>query len=615
MKRVFYATAAASTLGALAAPQLSAQEAFQLDEITVLANIGGVDANRTGTSVSVLEGAELHKSGGTAVSDKLNNLAGISVSRNGPIGTQTTLTIRGVNQNNIAVRYEGIDIADPSGTQVSYDFGGLTTGAINKIDVLRGTQSALFGSQAVGGAVLMQGKRATGLGTSVDTQFEVGSYGTTQVSADLSIASNRGELSFGLGRYATQGFSAFEENGRVDAEADGYEETRLNFFASHNLGEATTLELAGFASESKSEFDNNFNGVISDAENVTARTSRGVRLSVIQQVGDVKVTGTVSRFSIDRQLDLSGFLLPYEGLRDNARIEAAFTLGQAIDVVAGVERKVETFQDIEQVRATHVNSSFAQILYAIDGNNDVTMSLRHDEHSAFGGRWSGRLSGAHRVSGNTVLRWSAGTGYRAPSNYELYGFYTVSGSKILVGDPNLQVEKAKSLDLGIEHEFSSAKVAATLFFLEADNLLDYSRTSFTYVQRHGVAQRRGLELSGEFNIRDGLKALGAYSYTATSLNVPLDSSGWGVQVPRHKAALGISWAALQNFDLGLEITASADKPTVRDSAVTNFSAVHRLTDTAEAYLRIENLFDKQYQTISGYGTSDRAFYFGLRASF
>lgn len=610
------ASTALSTAPALA---LAQELAFDLDPIVVFSNIEGVEADRTGTAFTILDTEDLQTNGETAVADELNGLPGVSAARTGPVGTQTTVTIRGVNQNNIAVRYEGIDIADPSGTQVAFDFGGLTTGSVGRIDVLRGSQSALFGSQAVGGAILMQGKRASGLGTQVDTQLEFGSYGTRHASVDLMMASDRGELSFGIGRYETNGFSAWDENGRPGAEPDGYEESRMNFFASHDIGETTTLELAGFLSDSESEFDSNFGGTFYDTANVNSTTKRGLRMSAIQEMGAVEVTGTLSRFDIDRALDYDGYVVPFEGQRDTAQLQAAFSIGQSVEAVAGLEHEKETYVDDFQSRSTYTNSAFAEAVYAIDADNDVTASLRYDNHSAFGGQWAGRLNGAHRLNEATTLRWSAGTGYRAPSNYELYGFYIDTSATppepVLVGDPTLGVEKSQSFDIGIERELSKGRISATLFYLEASDLLDYSYASGTYVQRTGTAKRRGIEVAGEWDATERLGLSGAYTYTDTSLNVALDSSGWSVGVPRHKLALGLDWQATDRLNTGLDMIAAADKPGVSDHIVFDMSATYAINDAVDAYLRVENLFNREYQTIAGYGTSDRAAYFGLRASF
>lgn len=616
MKRTLLASAA---LAALATAPALAEEVYELDTIEVLANIEAVDAARTGAAVTVLSEDELTANGETALIEEMEGLPGITVSRNGPIGTQATVAIRGVNQNNIAVRYEGIDISDPSSTQVAFDFGGLTTGMLGRVDILRGSQSALLGSQAIGGAILMQGRRAEGIGQSFEAQAEIGSYNTRQTWLSWVQATETSELSLGYGHYQTDGFSAWDENGRANPEDDGYEEDRLNLYYRQLLGEATTLEVAGFFSKSVGEFDDNFSGFFFDSANVNTRYQRGARLSLSHDFDGVEVTGTLSRFDIDRTLDYSGYIIPYEGRRDTAQIKAAFSPTNSLDVVVGAEHKKETFVDAYQSRSTTTDSVFAEGLYAIDMNNDITLSLRHDTHSAFGGQWSARLNGAHRIGNGVTLRWSGGSGYRAPSNYELYGFYidtsTTPPTNVLVGDPTLGVEKSRSFDIGVEKDFGAGKVAVTAFYLEARDLIDYSFTTDTYVQRSGKARRRGLEFSGEWQVSEALNFSGAYTLTKTSLSAPLDSSGWATTVPRHALRTSLAWQAGEKLSIGGDVILMADKPGVSSYAVANMAATYQINDALEAYLRIDNLFNREYQAISGYGTSDRAAYFGIRASF
>ena len=146
------ATALAALATGLATPA-AAQDAFAIDEIVVSANLGETEASRTGTSVTVLTAEEIEKTGETRLTDLLARLPGVGVLARGPLGTQTGLTIRGVSQNYIKVLVDGIDVADPSGPQVAYDFGRLTSFGVDRIEVLRGSQSALYGTQAIGGVI------------------------------------------------------------------------------------------------------------------------------------------------------------------------------------------------------------------------------------------------------------------------------------------------------------------------------------------------------------------------------------------------------------------------------------------------------------------------------
>ena len=597
----------------------TAQQIINLEEITFSANLREIPLNRTGSAVTVITEEDLAEFQDMGVVNALTRVPGVAIGRRGPLGTQAGVTIRGVNQNNIAVRFEGIDITDPTSTQVSYDFGGLTLGGIGRIEVLRGSQSALYGAQAIGGAILLQGKRPSVDGPQSAFTIEAGSYKTHKLAYDYALATERSEFSLGLGRVKTDGFSAWDAHGRPNAIDDGFEEKRASLFFSHMLTDDTKLEMAAFWRESNADFDNEFSGVFSEGDNSVFKRERGARLGLTHDFGTFSLTADLSRFAVDRTMDYSGFVIPYTGSRDAAKVELAFGAGVAWDVVAGVERRIERYRDSNQEEQVAINSLYGQISYAPSDAHDLTFSGRYDKHSEFGGNFSGRVTGVHRFDETMRLRWSAGTGYRAPSNYELYGFYVDTSVSppvnVLVGDPTLGVERSQSYDIGVEKDFSAGSVAATVFYLRARDLLDYSFTTDRYVQRTGAASRRGIELSGQWNVTPDFTLSGAYTYTSTKMNVALDSSGWAALVPRHTLNVTANWRVNERLGVAANLQGSMKKPDVSDYAVVDMIASYELRDGIDAYLRIENLFNKQYQQVRGYGTSDRAFYLGVASRF
>ena len=597
----------------------AAQDIINLEEITFSANLAPSSVARIGSAVTVLTQNDLSSFHETSVLGPLSRVPGVAVAQRGPLGTQAGVTIRGVNQNNIAVSYEGIDITDPTGTQVAFNFGSLTLGGIGRLEVLRGSQSALYGSQAIGGAILMQGRRPWGEGPQSAFTIEAGSYKTLKLAYDYTLSTERSEFSLGLGRVKTDGFSAWDARGRPDAIADGFQEKRANLFYSLRLTEATTLELAGFWLSSAADFDDAFGSFFAEADNTEFKRQRGLRFGLAHEFDAFTLSADVSRLAINRVLEFPWGSLPYRGSRDAAKLELAFNLGAAWNVIAGAERKIERYRDNTQSEQIAVNSIYVQGNYAPDDANDLTFSGRYDRHSAFGGNLSGRITGVHRFSEDFRLRWSAGTGYRAPSNYELYGFYVDDFASppvnVMVGDPSLQIERSHSFDIGVEQDFSDGRFGATAFFVRARDLLDYSLASFTFVQRNGTSARYGIELSGAWALTDTVEVSGAYTYTRTSMNVALDSSGWGTSVPRHVLNLGANWQVNDRLGITASMTAVAKKPDLKDYAVANLAASYELREGIDAYLRIENLFNKQYQQVANYGTSDRAFYLGVASRF
>jgi vitamin B12 transporter len=158
-------------------------------------------------------------------------------------------------------------------------------------------------------------------------------------------------------------------------------------------------------------------------------------------------------------------------------------------------------------------------------------------------------------------------------------------------------------------------IQATLFFVEAEDIIDFSFGENRYVQRDGTSTRRGIELGGSYDIADGWIVDGAYTYTDSFSDVTLDSSGWTLAVPRHTLSATVSGEIAPRWTLALAGEFQADRPELDDFAVFDSTVAYEITDGIDAYLRVENLLDTQYQTVPGYGTSDRAFYVGLRASF
>jgi len=160
-----------------------AQDIIELDEITVTAGYTDTNISDTGASVSVLQSDDLQNAT-TSIVQTFETVPGVSLTTSGGLGTQTYITVRGLNQNYVAVRVDGMDVTDPSGTQVAYDFGGLNAMGFGQAEFLKGSQSAIFGSEAVAGVVNLKSLASNELGERGSLTFETGSYGT--VAANLS---------------------------------------------------------------------------------------------------------------------------------------------------------------------------------------------------------------------------------------------------------------------------------------------------------------------------------------------------------------------------------------------------------------------------------------------
>lgn len=613
------ATALAALATGLATPA-AAQDAFAIDEIVVSANLGETEASRTGTSVTVLTAEEIEKTGETRLTDLLARLPGVGVLARGPLGTQTGLTIRGVSQNYIKVLVDGIDVADPSGPQVAYDFGRLTSFGVDRIEVLRGSQSALYGTQAIGGVISLGTALPEEEGVAQEAAVEAGSYGTLTGRYGYGIRNGASALGFTLSHVRADGYSAANE-ADGNTEADGHEASRLSLRGETVLGEVS-LGIAAFVETAEGEYDADefdpvtFARVYIDGtpDDLTKALSRGARLSLGFDAAGFAHEVALSGYAIDRRLwgttAFGPFEFNFEGSRTGLSWVAARDLGTG-QLTLGAEASREAFANTDSFGtdtsdASNTRGTFAEYDVALGTTVDLTLSLRADDHSAFGTYSTGRVAAAWRVTPDTTLRASVGTGFRAPSGYELYGPY---------GDATLEPEESTSLDLGIERRFGEAGfVRATLFRIETENLIDYSFPN--YFQTTGTTLRKGLELEGGAEVTDRLRLTGAYTFTDSENPAGLSAGNtWNSGFGRHQLALGLDADLTDRLTASFGLLHVAERPTLPDYTVANATFTYDLGNASEAYLRLENLTDEQYELVDGYGTSGRAVYVGLRARF
>ncbi|WP_343079440.1 TonB-dependent receptor plug domain-containing protein [Ostreiculturibacter nitratireducens] len=606
-----FALLAATT--ALAAPA-AAQSVYEIEEIVVSANLEETEAERTGASVTVVTEEDLKATGETRLVEFLSRLPGVTIRTTGPIGGQAGLSIRGASQNYVAVLVDGIDVTDPSRTQVAFDFGGLTTADVSRIEVLRGSQSALYGSRAVGGVINITTRRATEEGISQTFAAEAGSYNSARLSYGFARKAGATDYALTLSHAQTDGFSAADENAG-NTEDDGYRADRVSLTVNHALENGAVLSFSGFVEDSEGDYDevDFLTGLPFDGtpDETTDALAVGLRGAVAFSTGAIDHTVAATFYRIDRQYATVTAFGPanyaYTGTRHKLAWQGATDLGSNTRLVFGADVTHERYEQRGDYgsadRSSTIAGVVAEVSHAFTSDLDVTATLRHDDHSRFGGFTTGRLSAAYRPTDDLILRAVAATGFRAPSNYELYGDF--------VGNPDLEAEQSRSFELGAEYLLpGGGSIRATAFWLEAENLIDYSFATFSYDQISGTSRRSGLELAGEVPLGERAVLTGSYTYTDSATS----ASSWAL-VPRHEIALGVEAQLADRLRGAFTVEHAADRDSLPDYTVANATFTYDLGQETEAYLRVENLFDEEYQLVPGYGTSDRAFYAGLRKSF
>ena len=420
-----------------------------------------------------------------------------------------------------------------------------------------------------------------------------------------------------LSHIRSEGFSSADENAG-NTEADGFRATRLSFSARHRLSDTVTLGGAAFFQSSRSEYDG-FDATFTlvDRDNLFDRDDWGARAFAEIAAGRTTHELGVSLYDSTRRIDEEGDVTTFDGQRLTLSWQGTTEVSPGLTLVYGADWTEERarYSNLPTgEESSRIAGAFAQALWAPRGDLDISGSLRLDETSNFGSFVSGRLAAAWRPDQTLTLRAAIARGFRAPSIDERFGDYP--GAFPFVGNPDLTPEESLSYELGVEKTFTGgARVSATLFALEIDNLITYVfGAPATLENLPGVSTRRGLELAAEVPLGFATADL---SYTYTDARRP---SGAQIDlVPLHEVELGLSAelaprlsgrVGIRHVEGVVEFGAPHPAYTVADLRLD-----YALTEAVDLSLRVENLFDEEYQEVRGYGTSDRAFYVGLGASF
>lgn len=604
--------ASTALLGILAVPAM-AQQIINLEEITFSASLVPVQSDRTGVSVLVLNQDDIERTGELEINAILARLPGVTMTQRGPVGASGSVRIRGVDERYFPVLINGINMNDPSELQGQFSFSGLTSSAISRLEILKGSQSALYGANAIAGVVnLTLGEIPDEVGSLTKVATEFGSFNTRRLSLSFGQRFERGEVALTAERVLTDGFSAADENDG-NTEPDGFRTTILSLRARHELTDSVAIGASGFYQDSFNEFDA-FGGPGGDDPERFGLSQRYGVLGFVQ----ISTEAFDHELSVERSQtkradpNAPAFFrtTDFQGRRTALTYRGGVEISPASALSFGAQYTRENYRSSrpggEQFagRVTR-RAVFGEYRVSPSETVDMSLSARHERDSRFGGKTTGRAAMAWRPDQFTVIRTSAATGFRAPSANELFGPFGPN--------PDLDPETSRSFDFGIERRFADITAEAAVFRTDITDLIGFDGG---YVQVPGRSRLQGIELSARYDMSELLSLTGAFTYTdaRTAAGDPV------ANVPKRDFAAGVDWEILDGLRSSTTFAASSPRFGFGGSSIPGFGVVnttfsYELTEQADLTLRVENIFNKQYQTVAGFGTSDRAFYLGLASRF
>ncbi|GIL20673.1 MAG: TonB-dependent receptor [Candidatus Jettenia caeni] len=568
----------------------------------------------TGSSVSVITGEDIKNSKAPLLLDVLRRAPGLEVARTGGIGGTTSMFIRGASSAQTLVFVDGIQMNSP--TTGAFNFANLTTDNIERVEILRGPQSTLYGSEAIGGVVNIFTKRGAG-DTAVTVGTEYGMHDTYRETASVSGGKEKFDYSLGASYLKTHGISSASSGD----EADGYENFTGSTRVGWNFMDDGRIDATVRAAHSDLEYDT-FQFGVGPVDDTDRRLTTDEVLfstkinktffdiwtpSFLISVNDTELKG------FDPTNTSGEFRIPTRVWR--LEHQSDFVLFDIDTVTFGYEYEVQEGENVGNFDKRFWNNSvFFQNQIELFESFNWTAGFRYDDYSTFGNNLTYRTTVSYGIEEiGTRFHGSWGTGFRAPSLNELFFPF--------FGNPNLNPEESKGWDFGIEKEIIKEKLTMDITYFEND----FTNLITAAVQPDGSflaenvarAESEGIESTVTYRPLPKLSLIGTYTYTETT------DRGKDQQLPRrprNRATLGMHTQPLEKLSINVTGVMARDRIDSDSREMDNYWTVDQvtrydITKLMTAYIRFENLFDYDYEEVTGFGSLGFTAYGGLEFKF
>jgi vitamin B12 transporter len=594
-------------------------------DIVVTANRTNTPQQELGSAFTVITARQLERMQKETVLDALRTVPELDVVQTGGAGGQASVFIRGAKSEHTLTLLDGVEINDPSTPGRSVDLANLAVANIERIEIIRGPQSVLYGSDAMGGVIHIISKAGRGKLNGF-LQGGYGSFNSFAENAGLSGGNDWANFSLGMARSDTDGISAASKDAG-NSEKDGYGATtvsgRLGLDPHRNVHADLILRYV----DSRADLDN-AGGIGGDDPNSTAATKQWssraqARLTLCDGRWEQAVSFSFSRqernyengTDDDHPFDSDHSLYIGKMLRIDWQHQLRFIKGHAL--IAGIESEQEQgesdyhsesawgpYDSLFERQTARTFAGYVQDHLRLAEGWFATLGARLDNHDRFGTKATFRIASTYRIrNSGTRIKATYGSGFKAPSLYQLYSLY---------GDEALEPETSSGWDTGIEQSFWEERLVfgATYFSNEFEQMIDFDSVNWKYVNI-GAARTSGLELSAVAHVGSAWTLSAGYTFTAAE---DISSGEDLLRRAKHKANVSASCRFGKKADANLDMQYvgrrqdmdysawPAARVTLDDYLLVNLALGYELNGRIRLFAAIRNLGNAKYEEVLGYGT-------------
>ena len=584
-------------------------KAHSLETIQVKAVRSSANIYQTGSSIDVITSDEIFNKGYSFVSEALESLGGINVSQSGAFGGTSYVRIRGASSGQTLVLIDGVKVNDASSPDGAFDFSNLQTFNIERIEVLKGSQSTLWGSDAIGGLINIVTKDFQ-MGPKYNFFIETGSHETLKLGANIYFSNNENNFQISAFEHKSKGISKAEENDG-NFEKDGFGSRSFLFKGKLNLYDITYSTNINY-SESDIDFDSYgfITGVKDGDENAKSNHlnwTMSVKKSVLE--GKLDSILTYARSSIDRKYSLNGRQnFSAEGKRDFIRYTGNYSFSPTNFLTFGLEKE-ET-----KVLTDSISTKSLFLLYELKPLKKlgISLGLRSDRKNNDSKKNTMKITGFYDLGNDWFFRSNWGEGFKLPTIFQSTFFCCGA----VTANKSIKPESSEGYEVGFEYTSKDKGVTFGITYFNQDiiNQIDFSFALGVYENIKRVSTE-GFELNLGYNKSENFNISGSYSFLEAkdSLGVSL------IRIPKSKASIDFSYTISSDsrffFQINYNGREKDTRVTLEEWIRADLTFIQNLKNDLVFFTKIKNIFNESYQDIYGYGTEGTSVYLGVKVNY
>ncbi|WP_052433552.1 TonB-dependent receptor plug domain-containing protein [Sulfurospirillum arsenophilum] len=572
-----------------------------------------VSATNVTDNVSIITSEELSLKGITSVVDALNTIPGVSFASNGGLGKSTGVFMQGMSNKYILVLIDGVRYNDPSNTSGA-DFSQILVDDIDRIEVIKGAQSGVWGADAAAGVVNIITKNAQN-GTHGTAGVETGSYGRRSMHTSLSHKTDVFDIMLSVERVKEDGFTSQALYGKkIDQfEDDPYRNTTVNLKTGYWLDAYNRVEAGYHDVNALNSYDEN---TPNDSQHSDVRNRSGY-VGYKHLVGDHSIETTLSKSSfLKKELDATFGVSDYKGEIPSIEMKDTWKYYDKSALVFGGSYEKREIEYTQVGSAEKERNDNSKALYVNNTNqfNQVilTEALRYDRFSAFDDKVTGKVGAKYLFNDQFNIYTNYGTAYQTPSMLDMINIWGTSNF-------DLKPENIKSFNIGTQY----AGLTINFFRNEIKDMINWDNATSKNVNIEGTSIMRGVEISYEQQLLQSLLMGGNYTYVDAQ-------NKDGVRLtrrPRYQSTLYTTYMPIKKLAWnvsGTYVGSRADQDFSSTPArnvetgnyfVANTKVSYHIDPTWDVYVKVNNIFDRYYQTAYGFASAERSYYMGVEARF